>query len=378
MTLPIVLWSIPCFDKRREQPFPVYNRLFVLDWSALTVEQVADVISIIQPKRKSHSPSSLDSTVISISRSHERADDRMLAYRKHFVERTENPSDDNKSLSQAFVFVNLNREYFEDETGEEISHYAMIQHVSGQEEPIILDDPDSILRLAPSSPINVSQWSEESANTIAQFLDVVERIFGSKWYRRPPVFTFEIQSGGDAAKFPTASDSELLEAVFPDHSETIAVLAYFRQLHAADRLFTRTCEAFIRTCGDERIRFWMTEHLESFRGMVDSAPIPFTEMGTRREIIKMFMYGAGLLHATSNDGADVKLAEMIRKHGKHRVVMVFNNCLWDILSEAITVYHVVKREYRNWVDACGLAGPTRIDIPSLFEGFERTEDARSK
>jgi hypothetical protein len=302
----------------------------------------------------------------------------MLAYRKYFIEKPESPTEDKEPHHQSFVFVNLNREYFEDETGVEITHYAMMQHVSGQEEPVILGDPESVLRLALSAPINVSQWLEESANTVAQFLDVVERICGSKWYRRPPIFTFEIQSGGDQSKFPATSDSELLEAVFPDHSETIAVLAYFRQLHAADRLFTRTCETFIRTCGDERKTFWMNERLESYREMVDSGPVPFTELGTRREIIKMFMYGAGLLHATSNDGADVRLAEMIGRHGKHRVVMVFNHCLWDILSDALTVYHVVKREYRYWVDSCGLTRPTRVDIPSLFEGFVRAEDAQSK
>jgi hypothetical protein len=227
--LPIVFWSIPCFDKRREQPLQLYNRLFVLDWNALDDEQIANVISIIQPKRKSHSPSSLDSSVISISRSHEGPDACMLAYRKYFIEKPESSTDDNEPLRQAFVFVNLHREYFEDETGVEITHYAMIQHVSGQEEPIILGDPNSVLRLALFAPINVSQWSEESANTIAQFLDVVERICGSKWYRRLPVLTFEIQSGGDQTKFPAASDSELLEAVFPDHSPYLRTSDRFTQ-----------------------------------------------------------------------------------------------------------------------------------------------------
>lgn len=369
MTLPTVFWSIPCFDKRREQPFPVYSRLFVLDWNALNNQQIVDVLSIVQPKQKSLGPSSPKTSVISISRAHKLPDDRMLAYRKYFFEKVDTRDNDQTSAQQSFVFVNLNREYFEDERGEEISHYAMIQHVSGQQEPIILGHPESILRLALSSPINVSQWSEESANTIAQFLDVVERICGSKWHRRPSVFTFEFKSGGDSAKFPSAADSELLEAIFPDHTETVAVLAYFRQLHAADRLFNRTCEVFIRTCGDKRKTLWMTEQLKLFKQMIDSSPVPFTELGTRREIIKMFMYGAGLLHASSNDGADLRLSEMIGKHGKHRVVMVFNNCLWDILSEAVSIYHVVQREYDYWVNSCGLAKPTRIDIPSLFEGF---------
>ncbi len=374
MTLPVVFWSVPCFDKRRENPLPVYNRLFVLDWTSLDTTQTSEVLSILQPDgNKSRSPSSLQASVISIQRSNKGADDRMLAYRKYFVARPENADDEDTAIQQSFTFVNLNREYFEDENGREISHYAMIQHVSGQNEPVILGDVDSVLRLSLCDPVNVNEWSEGRANTIAQFLDVVERICNSRWYRRPPVFTFEIESGGDSTKFPSAADSKLLEAVFPNDSETQSVLAYFRQLHAGDRLLTRTCEAFIRNCGDERRTFWMTERLESFREMVDSAPVPFTDTGTRREIIKMFMYGAGLLHATSNDGADNRLAELIRTQGKHRAVMIFNHCLWDILKIAITVYHVTKREFEHWIGSCGLAPPTRVDMPSLFEGFVAPE-----
>ena len=33
---PLVYWIISCFDKRREKPLPVYNRVFLLDWSALS------------------------------------------------------------------------------------------------------------------------------------------------------------------------------------------------------------------------------------------------------------------------------------------------------------------------------------------------------
>lgn len=85
------------------------------------------------------------------------------------------------------------------------------------------------------------------------------------------------------------------------------------------------------------------------------------------------MYGAGLLHATSNDGSEAKLAEVLRTHGRYRVVMAFNQCLWDILSSSISVYHVLRQEFEHWIGSCGLAGPTRIEIPSLFEGFSEAD-----
>jgi len=375
MNLPTVFWSVSCFDKRRAQPFPVYNRHFELDWSLLNKQQVCEVLAIVSPKTgKGHSPSGLDSTVIAIQRSRNQPDNRMLAYRKYFTERFEDAAEDNRLACTSFVCVNLNREYFEDENGDEISHYAMIQHVSGQSKPVILGDPDSVLRLSQSTPANVSEWSEQSANTLAQFLDVVRRICCSDWYRRPQAFTFEIQNGGDSSKFPDPADSKLLEAVFPNASETLAVLAYFRQLHAADKLLIRACDVFVRTCGDERKKFWVSERMESFTEMIDSPPIPFNTTETRREIIRMFMYGAGLLHANSSHGDDKKLIELIRSQGKHRAVAVFNNCLWDILSIAITLYHVLKRDFDYWTGNCGLAGPTRLDIPTLFDGFTTQAD----
>jgi hypothetical protein len=379
MNLPTVFWSVPCFDKRRAQPFPVYNRHFELDWSLLNENQVSDVLAIVNSKTgKTHSPSSLESTVVSIQRSCNQPDNRMLAYRKYFTERGEDAAEDNSLACTSFVCVNLNREYFEDENGVEISNYAMIQHVSGESEPVILGDPDSVLRLSHSPPVNVAEWSEQSANTLAQFLDVVRRICSSEWYRHPQAFTFEIQRGGDSSKFPETAHSKLLEAVFPNDSETLAVLAYFRQLHAKDKLLIRACDIFVRTCGDERKRFWVSERMESFTELIDSPPIPFNATETRRKIIQMFMYGAGLLHANSSHGDDKKLAELIKAQGKHRAVAVFNNCLWDILSIAITLYHVLKRDFDYWTGSCGLTGPTRIDIPTLFDGFTTQVDRGSK
>lgn len=217
MTLPKVFWSIPCFDKRKEKPLPAYNRLFVLDWSLLSQDQMDEVLSILQPNdRKSRVPSSLDATVVSMHCTSERSDDRMLAYRKYFTESQNSQASEPSLIPYSVTFVNLNREYFEDESGNEISRYSMIQHVTGQSEPILLGDAGSMLRLSLSCPVNVEEWSESSANTIAQFLNVVERICCSRWYKRPPVYTFEFQPGSDTTNFPAEAETTLLEAAYLD------------------------------------------------------------------------------------------------------------------------------------------------------------------
>lgn len=369
--LPLVLWAIACFDRRREKPFPVYNRQFVLDWEALTEPQVVDVLAILdrnQPDRPS--PSGFETSVISIERSPSRPDDRMLAYRQHFKEMQDGELESHwQGSSRGFTFVNLNREYFEDENGSEVSHYDMIRHVSGQDEPIIVGDPDSILRLGLSSPREDAGWTTESANAIAQFLDVVKRVCNSEWYARGHSLTFEVQRGRDNSLFPELSESKLLEAVFPNDKETMGVLAYFRQLHAGDKLLIRACDTYVQTCSDGRKNWWINERKEAFKRTVDSPPVPFNVLDTRRDILRMFMYGAGLLHATSNTGDDAKLANLIDSHGKERAVTIFNSCLFDFLSIAVDVFRVVSPDYEHWLDQHSMARPTRVEIPNLFDGF---------
>ena len=103
-------------------------------------------------------------------------DSHMLKYRHLFTEIPDNDVEaffnDPVRYHRGFLTVSVATEYSEDETGTPISSYEMIQHVSGQEFPIIVGDPESVLRLGPISAINASDWSTDKANAIAQFLDV--------------------------------------------------------------------------------------------------------------------------------------------------------------------------------------------------------------
>lgn len=145
------------------------------------------------------------------------------------------------------------------------------------------------------------------------------------------------------------------------------MLAYFRQLHAGDKLLANAADIYIAHCGDGRKTWWVDERKKNFERLVDSEPIPFQVGSTRREVIRMFMYGAGLLHATSHYGDDRRLAELIEAHGRHNAVTIFNHCLYDLLAVAVQVFHVIRQDYENWVSEHGLKGPGRDDIGTLFE-----------
>ena len=78
------------------------------------------------------------------------------------------------------------------------------------------------------------------------------------------------------------------------------------------------------------------------------------------------MYGAGLLHSNSSFGDDRKLADLIKAHGRHNAIVVFNHCLWDFLRIAAQVYNVIRQDYEGWIADHGLEGPGRGDIRTLF------------
>jgi hypothetical protein len=363
--LPTVIWVIPVFDSNSPSPFPLKNRTLVLEWNALNEEQVRECLEILRDRDTPlPNPSSLTSTVMSISRNTTQPDERMLSFRSFFNEKE---LGENCYEQRRGVWVNLNREYIEDENGIEISMHQIIQNITGCEYPIIAGEPDSVLRLPPAVP-NPKSWSKESANTIAQFLEVVELIHASDWIKCTPKLTIEVQSIRDQTEIPSQESTTLLESIFPNVRETQSVLPFFRQLHSKkDRLFRKACEQFVSICNDPARNDWIHDQLISFEEMIESPPIPFGGPHSRKKIIEMYMYGARLLHSESDHGDDQKLHEFIEQQGIPRVASAFNASLWDILNYATSTYRVIKRDFDYWLQHCELERPTRIAIPNLFE-----------
>lgn len=367
--LPVLLWPISCFDRRCENPLPVYSRWYWLDWDQLTPQQTKEILAIVEAKNSSdtpHKPVGFNETVITMSVESPNFDPHMLMYRRLFTEVPGNDveafCDDPTRQHRGFQTVSVSTEYFEDEKANPVSNYEMMQHISGQKFPIIVGDPKSVLRLGPVSAVNTNDWSIDKANTIAQFLDVVERIRTSDWYRSPRFITSLTHK---------AEESRLLEAEFPDDKDTMAVLAYFRQLHAKDKLVKKACDAYVAHAGDSRKRWWINERKQTFESLIKSSPaMPSgTNEKTRCQIIRMFMYGAGLLHSSSSRGDDAALDAFILQQGKHEAVMIFNLCLMDFFRIAATIHPVIHQDYQHWVNTDGLEAATRYKIPNLFEGF---------
>ena len=371
-TFPLLYWIISCFDKRRDKPLPVYNRIFSLDWSELSEAEQTEVLGIVRDpsKESKHKPVGFDSAVVTMSHGPSKSDRRMIKFRPHF----KLLSDDEfkkicKERPRELEQANITGEYFEDETGRPITDYEMMQHVTGQEYPIIAGDARSVLRLGPIAPKLIAEWSVAMANTIAHFIEVIQKIAASAWYRGQKSITYEVKTGDRDSFLPKPADARLLEAIFPYADETTAVLAYFRQLHAKDKLLVEATEAYLKHCNHGGKRFWVEHEKQGFVSAIDAPPGILETKRTQRRILQLFMYGAGLLHSTSNNGADIELAEFIEEHGEERAVAIFNGCLMRMFGSAAPIYHVIKQEFDHWLTHCSLAPPDRTAIDELFQNY---------
>jgi hypothetical protein len=365
--LPALIWGIRCFDRKRKEFF---DRSYLLDWNQLSPDEVREVLSATNLTINDHDqfPSSKsDETVIKSHFVHKQTGVSILKYRHYFVEIED---DSPEIFNEGNFCIHTENNYFEDEEENQITLYEIAQFKSKTKHPIIIGDPNSVLKLGATVPKNPDQWDLKKANTISQYLDIVSLIGGSEWIKITPSLSFKAKN----------SDSrELLESQSSDHYALMSVIAFFRQLYASgDKLFSNAVDVYLDHCNDIGKALWINERKQTFCDLVDSKPVslpplPNTEK-TRKEIIEIFMYGAGLLH--SNSIHEIKgeyLAEFIEAHGKHESAVILNYCLLELWNVVVLSYYVIKQDFEYWIEECEMASPTRFQISELFADYHKKE-----
>ncbi|MEX2168460.1 MAG: hypothetical protein WD851_04070 [Pirellulales bacterium] len=274
-----------------------------------------------------------------------------------------------------FTSLPFDPDYVEDETGTPTTHAAIIESVHGVKNPIIFGDRHSVLVRELRAASHVDNWSVEKANICAQFLEVVEHIARSAWFRTPPKCTY----------IGTKSNSSaLVEMEVPNVEKTMAILAFVRQIfaeHRQDGLFEAMCVIFAEHCGDSGKALWMSECLSAFTRDLESES-GFFGLGGRkcREILNMFLYGAGLMHAKphSHFREDGNLAEAIDEHGRERVVAAFHFALHSVMRVPFNAYPVIRQEFLHWTRTCGMAAPNRVELVELFRNVGSHHDTAER
>jgi hypothetical protein len=335
----LVWWKVRCLNRQHKTFF---DRYLVLDWSNLMPEQQAHVLALVEE-------SSSKPEIVQYRRAFREVDQEELGRLYPQAQRTRN------------VFL---PDYFEDEDGQPMGEMGLVQELTGQEYPILLGNPLSVLRLGPTAIRKKEEWSVKVANEIDHFLQTIRQIAGSNWLKSPLSLQFVAQSG-NLKEFPGIN--RIISFDSPDGEATRGVLMSIRLLISSDDEFNIACNWYLKHVGDERKRAWAKEHKRIFNERRQSPPAPLA-IGTytTQQLIDTFIYGSGLVHRNSDKGCEAELARAVEEYGREQFVMAFNFACRDVCRSPFYVYHVIKQDYEHWTGPEGCQGPNRIDINALL------------
>jgi hypothetical protein len=258
--------------------------------------------------------------------------------------------------AHGFRCVSLD-EYFEDDRGNALDTVGLVKVISGHPDPIIAGNPRSVTRLGPSSMRMTEKWTPEKANDIAHYLQIIEKVTESDWYRSP----FEMECiGGDA------KTQKVIGFRQPPAKATREVLLSLRQLYSNDDVFNFACNHYMQHVDHDGKRLWVKDRKTVFNAALTGEPFIFKIDGyTLRDVLDLFMYGCGEVHRRSADGIEEKFRNAIEKLGKEHVMMSFGTSIQALLVPAIQTYEVVSQDFTYWTQTQGAAGPNRLNLDDL-------------
>jgi hypothetical protein len=148
-----------------------------------------------------------------------------------------------------------------------------------------------------------------------------------------------------------------------------SVLVLLRQLFSDDDLFGRAVSVYAGHCSDDRKRIWVLERKAIFDRTLGLEPFPrFVDGISSRELIGLFLYGFGLIH-WGDDKRDrrkqIQFRDLIRQHGKERVVTVFQASLKYLTAYARDIAIPINQDLKHWIKQ-GHSGPDRVSIKELL------------
>ena len=366
---PVVTWCCSVFD-RRTKKLPLNRQWRILNWSRVPSPLNLKILRVIKASERRDSrvhPEGFEEVVETYTLD---AVERLSIEecRGYFDDIAE---DDFSSEIQArcgnagFTTLPFDPEYVEDETGTPISPAEIIECVHGVKDPIVFGNSHSVLRRGIKSPRDCDKWTVQKANQFSQFIEVLEQIARSEWFRLPPRITYVGKKAGP---------SKLVESQVPNLEKTMTILAFVRQIfadHKQDGLFVSICEFFEEHCGDGGKILWMNERKEAFSRALSSHGLFNLGGKTNLEVLNMFLYGAGLMHAKphAHFREDGKLAKAIEEHGRERTITAFHFSLHDVMAVPLSTYDVVKREFFYWIEDAAMLKPDRVRLTQLFSSY---------
>jgi hypothetical protein len=291
------------------------------------------------------------------SRTHE-----MIRFRALFKEVGPQSLEDRQAIARGrYHSVGHIHGYHEDEQGRPLDDVAFVEAVTGWEGAVVLGNPRSVTRRGPSEITRQEKWTVQKSNDIAHFLELAACLSRSDWLRSVVSFTHAPDSMGGHA---------LVAFETPDVLVFNSVLVFIRQLLAdKDRVFWRATDAYLCHVADGAKRLYVTDRRDFLKRCMRS-PDPLCAPDTpSRTVLDLFMYGFGLIHRY-NPTTVQQFNQLLRTHGREKLVMALHGTLQQVAAVAINVSMVVAPDFAHWISTERVPRPDRIGMEEVFDPFE--------
>lgn len=312
-----VVWKIRCLNRKTKAFYDLWR---TLDWKKVPCNERSKILPIIESYP---------------------TNPNLLKYQPYFFVIEQ---DEIKTLSQnanvtKFLLI---PGYFEDEQGNQLDEIGVMQIISGKKYPIILDNPNSVLRLGPIGLKEKGKWSQKKSNDIGHFFQIVRHIAESNWISSSLSLKFTGEKG---------IPKQIISFDCPDSQATSSVLLAIRQLYANDEVFNHACNAYLQHVGDERKKIWVKNSKKKFNKFRDSEiEHPFSIFNfSAKQLLDHFIYGTGSIHRNPKREHQEALEIARGIYGTEYVAMAFNSCCRYLLSYALDVYYIIKQDFDHWV-----------------------------
>lgn len=361
---PVIDWLILVYDETAEKRFPLKRKWYRFDYSKATSTEIAEVI------RLTRSPNSAtcgevathgETSEVVASRASDRQH-HIVRYRHLFVPVDEN-NVSNEIQANGFTTVSFPPdEYYEDENEQPISTMEMHDREARREKgentyAIVLDHPETILRLGPVTPIRTELWTDKDADLFAQFFSIYRFLAKSRWLRSPCKVS--------------SSTTGVVSAILPLHEDCMSVILPFRQLYSKkDDLFNLACNLHNRNCPPNNpCHMWVKYYKDNFNCFLNAErtePFVQTVISAQR-YIEAFAYGAGMIHKRSdNQKPESDLLLLLHGNDKEKVVFGYHYILQTLLSFVSLATAVMQQNVQHWIQKLGWAKSKRLLAEDLF------------
>jgi len=368
---PVITWLILVYDRNALERFPFKREWYRFSYNRATDKEAAEVLRLLgwqrpQPASPAPSPSTEWQATYEVSLRHTGTSPEILRFR-HLFDRVGDDANAfaDSDLGAGLLSVSLPHEsYFEDENEKPINLTAVFdskaQCTSGKNaRALVFDQPESVLRFGPASPLRADLWTQKDADLLAQLFDVYRQLCQSRWINSPCVVS-PLPDGKCNALLPVEQDCK-------------AVILPFRQLYSKDPiddLFNRSCNIHNRHCPDSHPAFaWVEHYKRSFNTFLDKPPgfPPLQCQLTGKRYLDAFAYGAGLVHASGKqDAPSEELKALLAAHPRELVVMMYHYILQTLLGYVAMAIPVIHQDALHWTGSLGWTAPGKPNSQTLF------------